>query len=145
MLFALNNLRHNQNFIENFIEYIYIFIYMYIYLIFLSFPVKISILYCFPFSLLFFTCVCLLSRNIPVFHLKSFRFDLCQQPKCWENERVTYAAFKMAFPSGYELKMKGQNVHVHTTLQKVKCKFRMRVGVHLVILSQFTYFPEARG
>lgn len=48
-------------------------------LYFLSFPVWISILHCFPFSLLSLTCVSLLRGNVPVlpvFHLKSIRFDL---------------------------------------------------------------------
>lgn len=101
-------------FIENFIEYIYIFIYVYIYIYLIFFVFtnedQYIVLYCFPVSILFLPCISLLSGNLLVFHLKSFMFDLCQQPRCWEKNLVTHAGFKMAFTSGHELKTKERDL-----------------------------------
>lgn len=74
----------------------------------MSLPMRISILYCiaspFPY------CSFRVCGNLLVFHLKSFMFDLCQQPRCWEKNLVTHAGLKMAFTSGHELKTKEQDL-----------------------------------
>lgn len=138
MLFVLNNSRDTTFFSYRTLLNIsiYLYIYVYIYHIFCLF--RWGSVYCIasPLSLLFFTWIGLLSGDIPVFHLKSFRFvsSLSVDERSWP--------FKMAFTSGYGFKTKEQNVcfssHKHFTKDKKQIQ-----GACQSSFSDFACFSEA--